>query len=794
MWRNEIKLAQRKLWHKKRSSLTKLFSLILGTVCLFYISIYIHQELSFDTFHKNTSKIVKVNTAIKSPTGDLALGLTAIPVGPYLKSNAPQVQDFVRINKAFGNHAIKQGNKVFSESENIYYADPSFFKLFDFNVLTGNKESALEGPNNMVLTRRAAMRYFGTVDALNKVLIFDGEPYTITGIVENLPSNSHLQFDFLISMETFLKDRSDANDNWGWFPMNTYLLLNDAAAMAHIGEALKKVPEYQERADTEDQYFLSAEPMKGLHFSEVKLGELGPKEKRSNLYILFGIGLMILLLAISNFINLTTAQVSVQGKDVSIKKTLGASKKDVFRQFFIESTVLTALATFIAMAIIVLSFSYFEDFVGYSVDISFLSHPLVFIALPLIPIVLSLMGGIYPAIMFARIPSIYAPVLGSKPSSPFNMRNSLLAFQFSITSILIICSVIIYHQLDFVRSQDLGMDTKQKLVLDYGSNAEIGNSYEALKEMLGEIPGVESVTFSSHVPGQIPNGVYTQITDVNGKRSSGEINLNLVDYDFIQDYGLQMIAGRGFRREDAAQDPVLILNEAAVHAFGYDDPEDILGASFEQWGGNGRVVGVIKDFNYLSLHEDVGLLSLKIWPEQFMKITFEIAEANIGTTLNSLETKWASLYPDIPFNHYFVDDNFRAQYEKDEQFSMIINVFTIISLCIGILGLVAYANFWCERRRKEMSIRKVLGANISRLIWNLYQGFSLPVLFGFFLAVPVSYYFANQWLQGFAYKFELNWHFFVVPFIILLLFVWMAVGMQTIRLAISNPVDALKEE
>ncbi len=791
---SEIKLAHRKLWNKKRSSFAKLFSLVLGIVSIFYIAIYVHYEFSFEDFHRNTRNIVKINTKIQSPTGNLDLGLTAIPIGPYIKSESPQVKDYVRINKEHGSHSIRYGNHLFSESENIYYTDSSFFEVFSFSFLAGNAETALTGPDKIILTEESAIKYFGSKSPLNEILLYDGNPHTVSGIIENVPSNSHLQFDFLISMDTFLKDRPEAAENWGWFPMNTYLLLNDNADPSIVANQLGQTPQYLEPSNTNDQYFLSIEPLEGLHLSSAKLGELGIKGKLSNLYILIGVGLMILLLAIFNFVNLTTAEVSTQSKTVSVRKTLGASKKDVFRQFFVESILLTSIATLLSALIILISFTSFEQFLGSTIDLSLFLNPLVIIGLPLVPIILSMLGGIYPSVLFAKIRAIYLPKQGGKQSQYINTRTSLLIFQFSITSILVVGSLLIYYQLNYMKKQDLGMDTSQKLVLEYGPNSEIGTSYESLKQEFGKISGVDGVTFSSHVPGQVPNGVSTQIKDVNGRTNSGEISLNLIDHDFIKDYGLQLIAGREFREGPADNNTALILNESTVKAFGYADPNDILGATFEQWGGNGEVIGVVKDFNYLSLHENIGLLSLKIWPEQFMKITFHISESNIKETLESIRAKWTALYPDIPLNNYFVDDNFQAQYLKDEQFAIIINVFTLISICIGVLGLIAYANFWCERRRKEMSIRKVLGANASRLAWKLYQGFSIPVLIGFSIAIPVSYYLGNQWLQGFAYRFNLNWHFFVTPLLILLTLVCMAVGAQTIGLVFANPAHNLKEE
>ncbi|WP_425235055.1 ABC transporter permease [Ulvibacterium sp.] len=791
---NFIKIARRKLWNKKESTSTKLFSLAVGIVSLFYIAIYLYQELNYDVFHRNYAQITKINTTIESPTGNLSLGLSAVPVGPYVKSQSPAVKEFVRINKEYGSHAIKHGDKLFSESENIYYADPTFFKVFDFDLVAGNPSTALDGPDKIVITENTAMKYFGSVNALDEVLLYDDVPFTVSGVMRNIPSNSHLQFDFLVSMATFLKDRPNVNENWEWFPMNTYFLLNDKHSHANLEEILRTVPQYLERSVTNDQYILSLESLDGLHFSSPKLGELGSKGKRSNVYILFAIGIMILLLAVSNFINLTTAQLSVEAKDVSVKKTVGASKRDIFKQFFVESLLLTLLATVLSVMLTLFTFPFFEDLMGGHFDVTFLSNPFFIVLLPLIPLKLTLLGGIYPAVKFARISTIHKPKPDGKYTNVLNTRTSLLIFQFAITSALVIGSCIIYYQLNYIQNQDLGMDTEHKIVLDYGPNSTIGTAHESLKQELGAIPGVEAITFSSHVPGQTPNGVATQLLDVNGRSSNGEINLNLVDYNFVQDYGLQLVAGRNFRKGPADETSALILNEAAVKAFGYENPEDVLGASFEQWGGNGTVIGVVNDFNYLSLHEDVGLLSLKVWPEQFMKITLTLAPNNVKGTLEKLENKWASLYPGIPFNHYFVDDNFKAQYDKDRQFATIINVFTIISICIGILGLIAYVRFWCERRKKEMSIRKVLGASAVLLVWKLLKSFSIPVLIGFGIAVPISYYLGGQWLQEFAYRFDLNWYFFVLPLALLLVLVWFSVGTQTLQLVLTNPVDNLKEE
>jgi len=795
MFTNFLKIARRKLWRQKGATFTKLFSLTVGVISLFYIGMYAHKELSYDDFHKQRRNIFKVNTSVISPTGNLDLGLSAIPLGPYMKSKLPEIEDFVRISKEYGSHSVKKGEALFSESENIYYADPAFFNLFDFKLLNGDKKSAFLGPDKMVITRSTALKYFGNSDVVGEVLKYDGVPMTVSGVLEDLPGNTHLHFDFLLSMDTFMKDRpEEVKDNWTWFPMNTYFLLRDPAGRDAVEAQLKAIPQYQPGDDPKDQYVPSLESLEGLHFSSAKLGDLGPKGSLPNLYLLFGIGVMILLLAVSNFINLSTAELSTEEKDVSVKRTLGASKQIIFHQFLTESLLVSVLATAASVLGIFLTSPFARKFMGIPLQPSLWTEPVTWIALLTAPLLLALLGGVYPALKFARIPALHKSWNSGFQHKLLNARTGLLIFQFAITGGLLIGSLIIYRQLNYVQNKDLGMETRHKLVLDFGPNSNIGETFESLKEQLMQIPGVESASFSSHVPGETPNGVATLLQDPNGSSHNGEINLNLVDSDFISDYGLQIVAGRDFRPGVADSTQALILNEAAVKAFGYADPADVIGASYEQWGGNGKVVGVVKDFNYLSLHQDVGLLSLKIWPEQFQKITMEVAGANLEHTLGALEEKWGTLYPDIPFKYYFVDDNFRLQYAKDRQFATIMNIFTLISLCIGVLGLIAFARFWCNRRKKEMSIKKVLGAQSLALLWNLYAGFSVPVLIGFAVAVPVSSYFGKQWLEQFAYRFDLNWDFYALPLMILLILVVLAVGTHTLQLVHANPVDHLKEE
>ncbi len=784
----------RKFWKRPGATLTKVFSLTTGLISLFFILLYVHQEFGFDDFHSKKSKIFRLNTKIVSPTGDLDLSLSATGLADYLKNISPEIESFVRINQEYGSHAIKVEERIFSESGNILYVDQNFFDLFDFELLKGNEDSALKGPNKILLTESMARKYFVDQEALNQTIYYDEETFVVSGILKDIPSNSQLQFDFLVSMETFLQSRPNVDQNWTWLPMNTYVLLKDPTNTQNLKEQIEKIPQYLPENNPNEHYVVSMEPFEGIHFSEAKLGELGIKGNWSQLVALVAIAIMIVLLSISNFINLSTAQISTQFKEVSVKKALGASRNNIFKQFIWEAAFIVIIACLLSGLLTTGLSGQFEQFLSTSFSYDFIAQPLFWIMLMMIVLVLVVLSGIYPAMKFSKL-SMAHPEKESKPgTSIFNSRTSLLVFQFWITSILITGSVLIYQQIEYLNDRDLGIKTDQKLIIEFGPNGQIGSQYRSLTYELEQIPGVNGVTFSSHIPGEKPNGVTTLIKNSTGEMKSGDINLTLVDDNFLTKYGLELIAGRDFRVAKADSTAALIVNESCARAYGFEDINDIIGKSFEQWGGDGTVIGVVSDFNYLSLHEEVGLLSLKVWPQQFQKITVDLNSKNMVETIKDLEDEWTSRFSNIPFNSYFLDDSFRAQYEKDEQFATIIKVFTGIALAIGLLGLVSFASFWCNRRKKEFSIRKVLGANDSGLTVRLYRQFSVPVLIGFILAVPITYILGKVWLEQFAYQIEISAILFLIPFILLLGLIWIGVGYHIFDLIRTNPVEHLKEE
>ncbi len=792
-----LKLAIRKALNARSSYIIKTGSITIGLVSLFYIGLYVYQEFSFDNFHSKKSNLYRLNTTIYTPTGNLALALTAFPVGPYVQSNLFDITAHTAVSMLHGSHSVQHRDKLFSESGGIYYADHQFFKLFDFKLLHGDISTIFQRHGEIVLSEDIAMKYFGRLNVIGEVLDFDGEPFTISGITENTPYNSQIQFDFLISMPTFTQPRENIGNNWTWFPMTTYILVNPQADLDEIGQYLKDLPQYSSDSNSSEKFVLSLEPVQNIHFSESRLGELGTKSRISDLYILLTIAALILLLSLTNYISLSFAESTVNDKQVMLKRTLGAGSKQLFLQFYMEAFLVAAIAICLSAVLVIVSLPIMESILGHQIRLSLIYGPRAWLSCFLILLLLPLIVSIYPMQRLSRISDNQKMMaLKNSDATILKMRSGLVVIQFSITSILIIGSFIMYRQLKFLQNRDLGINTSQTLVIDYGSNADVADSYESLKSQLLAIEGVQQVAFSSHVPGQMPNGVTTKIETNQGVKRSGEINLNLVDHDYLENYQIKLIAGRGFEKDknDTGDEPSVIFNESTVKAYGFENPEEILGAKVEQWGGAGRVIGVVEDFNYLSLHNEVGLLSLKIWPSQFEKISIKLDFATTGEVVNRIGEKWSDLFPNLPFNYYFVDEVLKQQYDKDRRYTYIISLFTLNSIFLGIIGLIAFAIFWCHRKRKDVSIKKVLGANPFHLIWSFYKDFSKPIILSFILSTPVALYLGDKWLLQFVDGIQLEPSIVLIPLIFILLVTGLSVGVQSVKTVFAHPVKYLNNE
>ena len=430
-----LKLAIRKILRKRLTAITKVVSLSIGLISLGYISIYVKNETAYDQFHTNKDRIVKLNTTMRSPTGDLDLGLTATPVAEYIASSSPAVVSALRIYKEYGSRVLRFEDKLFSESGNIYYTEPQFFEFFDVEVLKGSMSTGLSAPNQIVLTESAAFKYFGSTDALEQTILYDNEPFLITGVIADPPPHSHLKFDFLVSLATFYSSRPQADQNWEWFPMNAYLMLAPGADTDDLQAMLDAIPQYQEQQGT--TYQVSSEPLTALHFGKARLGELGVRVKKGNLLILSSLAVMILLLGVFNYINLSTAQMVNEAKDVGIRKSLGASKYHIQKQFIVESLLLSSIAMVLSLTIVMLLFSRFEQALDLRYEISALVSYREGLWILFFPIFLTILGGIYPAMRLGRMPSFGINKQVTGKVKLVDTRSMLIIFQFVITGGLI---------------------------------------------------------------------------------------------------------------------------------------------------------------------------------------------------------------------------------------------------------------------------------------------------------------------------------------------------------------------
>ncbi len=787
---NYIKTGIRDFRRQKFYAAINLFGLVAGfTSCLFIVT-YLQDELSYDQFHSKKDSIYRLNVDISTSTGKLELAYSSGPMAQTLQSELPEVQDYVRIAKNPASVLVRNKERQFYE-ESVIYADPAFFTLFDFELALGNKETVLKQVDEVILSPQMAIKYFGESSPIGEEMQFDGTTYKVVGVVQPMPTNSHIQFDFLVSMATWIALRPPTETNWFWFPVTTYLQLteNSEATFATKLPAFRDKYMVNERETSE--YNLSIEPFAGIHFSEARLGEMDVKGEKSYLYFLAAVAGFILLLAVANFINLSTAKSTRRAKEIAVRKTLGALRSEIKWQFLVESTMYAVGALALAIVVYIALLPSFSDLLSRQFDGAILTTLPFVLALAVTPLVLGFLAGFYPALVMAAFEPIQT--LGHQTKGGFRLRGVLTTFQFAVSSILIFATVAMWMQLNYLRNTDPGFSKEQTLVIDFGLNQQPIARYHTLRNELENLENVGAVTFSSHIPSEKPHGVGTRIYN-EGEVIDGEIYANMVDYQFYDSYELEIVAGRSFDFSLSEDSSGLVVNEATVKAMGFGSNEEILNKEFLQWGRRGRVIGVVKDFNFLSLHTEIEPLSFQMWPEQFRKISVKLEANRVASAIEGLEKTWREVIGDIPMNYYFLDQRFNEQYRNDQQLGTIIGIFSTVSIIIAVLGLIAFATHICAQRAKEMALRKVMGASASGISFLLYKQFSRPVGIAFIVGLLPAYYITDQWLEQFAYRVNINAMMLLLPLLLLAIILLLSVGYQSIQTALANPVKHLKDE
>jgi len=794
MLKNHFKIALRNIWRHRGFSLINIIGLSVGITACFFIFIYVTFELSYDKFHTKADRIYRIVTDIKTPSETINTGVTSWAFAPNIKTDFPEVEAFVRISG--GSFLIRKGNVKFQEERSLF-ADSTFFKVFSFKLLKGDPKTALTAQASVVFTQSAAKKYFGDKDPVGQTVLITGDaiPVTVTGLMADFPENSQIKADMLISM-SFLTQRFNKgiDDQWGNYGATSYLLLKpgtDAKALE------KKLPAFIQKrngpGEKAGQMFatLFLEPLMDVYLHSTRGGR--ESGSISNVYVFSIVAIFILLIACINFINLTTARSVERAKEVGIRKVVGAMKGELAAQFIGESVVLCLIAFVITVILSVLLLPLFNQLAGKTVSPGIFSTPSYILSLFGISVAIGFLAGIYPAMVL----SSFRPVsvlkgrfsTGSKGSL---LRKVLVVAQFSISIALIIGTIIVYNQMDFMRNRDLGFTKDQVIVMD--SNGDPGK--DIFKQSLTSLQGVKSTSLSSSIPGGGNPGAYSQIENKSGDLQIANLDLYFVDFDFIKQFKIKMVAGRPFSREfmltDTSQS--MLLNEEAVKLFGYSSPEQAIGRRFKQWGREGKIIGVMKDFHFRSLQEKIKPLSMRVELNNLNLVSAKVSADNLQGTLSAIESKWKQYIPNRPFSYFFLDEFFGRQYRAEERFGKLFFNFSILAIAISCLGLLGLASYSTYQRTREIGIRKVLGASTPGIVNMLSKDFMKLVIISFLIASPVAWYFMYQWLKGFAYRIDIQWWVFIFSGVLAVVIALVTISFQAIKAAIANPVKSLRSE
>ena len=809
MFRNYFKVALRNLWKNKTFSAINIIGLATGLCCFLLIALYVLDELSYDRHFKNADRIHRINSDIRFGGGDLRLPQTSDMMGASLKKDYPDVEEYTRIFTNSGNKLIKKGNEYINEF-NVAHVDSTFFTVFSVRRIAGDLKTALNEPNTVVLTESAAKKYFGSVDAVGKSIETNDNNstvYKVTGVIGDIPRNSHFRFDFLFSMK-------NVDYQWGQYVshnFNTYLLLKDGADPKSFD---KKFDEYTvryvlpqakqfmqinsmddfEKAGNKLEYSLT--PLTKIHLYSTRQFELTPPGNVQYVYIFSAVAIFILLIACINFMNLTTARSANRAREVGIRKVLGTERKNLVTQFLTESTLMVMLSLGIALGLTALVLPLFNEVATKTMSLRSLFSPLILPLLIALPFVVGLLAGSYPAFYLSAFKPIV--VLKGKLQSgtkSVGLRSLLVVFQFATSIILIIGTIVIYLQLNYIQTKNLGFNKDQVLVIN--DAYALQNKIDAFKNDVQQLPGVVSGTMSSFLP--VSNSSRNDNTFSKEAVTSAASGINMqtwaIDHDYINTMGMQIIRGRNFSRDFPSDSNATIINETMAKFLGYENP---IGQKIYRSDPDGEVlsfniVGVVRNFNFESIRRTVGPLSFFLQRSSGL-VSFKVKAEHVPSLLKQIEGKWKTMASGMPFSYRFLDDSFNDMYREEQRVGKIALSFSVLAILIACLGLFGLATYIAEQRTKEIGIRKVLGASVHGIVKLLSKDFVKLVLIAIVIAIPLASWAMNQWLKDFAFRVDVSWWIFLLAGFIAMLIAIVTISFQAIKAALTNPVKNLRTE
>ena len=798
-WRNFLK-------SKGYSGINILGFAIAMTACML-IALYVSHELSFDRFHVNADRIYRVNNEIKFGDNHLDVAAAGASFASTAKAELPQIEEATRLRWA-GSVLMTIGDQHIRQ-QNVGYADSTLFDVFTIPIIHGNPRTALNEPNTIVLTETVARKLFGTTDVVGKVIpVEDNKTRKVTAVIKDLPSNSHFRFESFIPM---VDDERANDDIWaGGQNYATYILvrpdadpgilvrqLNEMAAR-HLGPELKMViNKTMEEFISQGDFFLTGlTPLRDIHLHSNRIGELFGSGKIEYVYMFSAIAIFILIIAVINFMNLATARSAKRAREVGVRKVLGSVRSSLVQQFIIESVLTCALAMFIAVALTAMLLPNFNLLTGKSFNMDMLYTPSMIGAFAALVVLVGVLSGSYPAFYLSAFQAVDVLKGGRRAAKRSIMRNTLVVFQFAASVTLIAGTIVIYTQMDYIRKRDLGFNREQVLIINNGWL--VGNKIEPLKNTLLSVNGVRNVTVSGYLP--VSN--YRSNTTLFRSPTldiTGAMNVQdwSVDDEYVSTMGMHIVEGRDFSKDIASDSSAVILNESAARFLGGNDvigknfyrPNDVMGKSV----ATVHVIGIVKDFNFNSLREQVAPLALFYGNDQ-ASIAVKLDATDVTSVMKDIESKWKSVLPDLPFEYSFMDADYDRLYDGERQAGTLFTIFATLSIFISCMGLFGLATFMAEQRTKEIGIRKVLGASVYGITSLISRDFLRLVMLAVGIAIPLASYLISKWLEGFAYRTDIAWWVFPVAGLIAVLIACVTVSYQSLRAAVANPVNSLRTE
>jgi putative ABC transport system permease protein len=799
MLKNLFKIAIRNILKDKTYSAINVLGLTIGITCSMFLLMYILDELSYDRYHENADNIYRVISNIKEPDNAFTWAVAQIPLGEELRDNYPEVKNAVRF---FGTSTTlyKNGDKQFNEAD-FFLVDSTVFDMFSYEFINGDPATALDNPFSIVLTEKVAIKYFGSATAAlgQSLQNKQNEEFKVTGVMKDVPMNSHFRFDALISRNT----RPNNQGSWGNFGVFTYIQLPAGYDLSKMYTSLDKVIKEKvnpifEQFNIKIKYEL--QKITDIHLHSKIQDEAEAGGDISYIYIFGAVAIFMLLIACINYMNLATARSANRAKEVGVRKVMGSQRFQLISQFLTESVVIALISLVVSLVLIYALLPGFNFMANKELPFSYVLQTPIILSLIGVVLFVGVVGGSYPAFYLSGFNpvTVLKGKLASKGGTVI-FRKVLVVLQFAISIFMLISTLLVFDQLQFLRNKDLGFDKERVVRLELNEN-ELREKSQVLVDRLKQVKEVAGVGMANSSPGQGIGKLLLKVEDNEGKLSDRGVDLYSADFDFVRTMGMKIVAGRDFSRDVPSDTTYAVLvNESMVKRMSWTDP---IGKKFIFQGGGPdntdiekRVVGVVKDYHQNSLYDAIEpLMILLDRRNNFVFVRTE--EGDVRESLDAVEKAWREIFPGYAFEYNFLDQDFNSQYKADEKRSQIFTIFSGLTILIACLGLLGLAAFTTEQRTKEIGVRKVIGASANSLVILVSKEFFLLVGIGMLLAFPFAWYVTQSWLQNFAYRINLNgeWLTFIVSALIAFLITLITVGYHVMRAAAANPVKSLRDE